>query len=66
MVVFVLVWLALSALAVLAFGFGSSVGYRRGFEDAEDSRGDQARDRTAVRLSVARTVCIPEDVHLGT
>ena len=51
----VLVWVALSAVAALVFAFGSSLGYRRGFEDARTVRTDAPRD---VRL--------PRDVHSAT
>lgn len=60
----ILVWLALSVLAALAFAFGASTGYRRGFAEAKA----QPDERCGPRIAVAevREVRLPQDVHSGS
>ena len=64
MVGYLLMWLVISVIAVLAFAFGSAVGYRRGHDEAQT----QPRAPSALRPSMStatREVRLPKDVHLG-
>lgn len=64
MVIYVLMWLALSVVVVAAFAFGSSVGYHRGFEEAKPHRGGPRRRDPAARPG-NHEIRLPEDMHLG-
>ena len=65
MVVLLLMWLALSAVATLAFVFGSSLGYRRGLAEATGLP-DAPDSDLRVAAGSSRDVRLPEDVPSGT
>lgn len=62
MVIFLLMWLALSAAATLAFVFGANVGHRRGLEEARAQEAEPAGHRVAAAPGGPREVRLPEDI----
>lgn len=64
--VVILMWLGLSILAALAFAFGASTGYRRGFEEATAQPTQRHDPRSASEAREVREVRLPEDVHSRT
>lgn len=60
-----MVWVALSVIATLAFMFGSTVGYRRGFEQAR-AKARRGRAHGAAEPEIAVEVRLPEDARHAT
>lgn len=66
MIVFVLGWLAVSIVAVLAYTFGASVGFRRGLELGRTEVPAGPASRRAGSADIAVELRLPEEAHRAT